>query len=164
MTISHMLLPEFDQEMTGTRKLLACLPDDGFDYKPHEHSMTLGRLAGHVAEMPGWAIATLTQDKLEITPGMKPTTATSREQILGLFDQQLPPAREALAAATDDDLMKPWSLIMAGHTVFTRPKATVLRNMVFNHMVHHRAQLGVYLRMNNIAIPGMYGPSFDDKL
>jgi uncharacterized damage-inducible protein DinB len=163
MTISEMLLPEFDQEVANSRKILSCLPESGFDFRPHEKSMTLGRLAGHVAEMPGWAIVTLTQEKLEITPGMKPTTATSREQILQVFDDQLAPAREALAAATDEDLRKPWSLVVGGHPAFTLPRHAVLRNMVFNHMVHHRAQLGVFLRLLNIPIPGMYGPSADDK-
>jgi len=163
MTISQMMLPEFDQEMANSRKMLAALPDGNFDYKPHEKSMTLGRLAGHVAEMPGWAMATLMKDRLEITPDMKPTTATSREQILGVFDQQVTQAREILAGTSDEKMMANWSLVFNGQTAFTMPRVAVMRGMVMNHMIHHRAQLGVYLRLNNLPIPGMYGPSSDER-
>jgi len=164
MTIAQMMLPEFDQEMANSRKMLAALPDGNFEFKPHEKSMALGRLAGHVAEMPGWAVVTLTQDKLEITPGMKPTTATSREQVLELFDKDVTKAREVLAGTSDESMMANWSLIVNGHTAFTMPRAAVMRGMVMNHMIHHRAQLGVYLRLNNLPVPGMYGPSSDDKM
>ena len=163
MTISEMMLPEFDQEMAATRKFLERVPEDQYGWKPHEKSMTLGRLAGHVAEMPGWAAITINQDQLDLKPGMGATTATSAEQILAVFDGSLGAAREALAGASDETLLAPWSLIMGGHTAFTMPRTAVLRNMVMNHMIHHRAQLGVYLRLLDIPVPGVYGPSADDK-
>lgn len=163
MTIGEMMLPEFDQEMASSRKILEALPEDKYGWKPHEKSMTLGRLAGHVAEMTDWAWTTMRQDKLEMTPGTPPTTATSKAQILDVFDGALGKARAALAGATDEAMMQPWSLIVGGHTVFTMPRIAVFRSMVLNHMIHHRAQLGVYLRLLDVPVPGLYGPSADDK-
>jgi uncharacterized damage-inducible protein DinB len=163
MTISEMLLPEFDQEMASTRKLLACLPEDKLDYKPHEKSMKLGRLAGHVAEMPGWIGSLPGNDKLEIPPDWKPAVATSRAQLLSVFDDNVAKGRAALASMSDEDFGKNWSLIFNGRVAFTLPKLAVVRTIVMNHMIHHRAQLGVYFRLNDVAIPGMYGPSADDK-
>lgn len=162
--ISQMILPEFDQEMASTRKLLACLPEDKLDYKPHEKSMALGRLAGHVAEMPGWLEPTANSDKLEIPADYKPNVATSREQLLSFFDNNVVKGRAALAGMSDEEFSKPWSLIFRGQVAFTMPKGAVIRNVVMNHMIHHRAQLGVYFRLNDVKIPGMYGPSADDKL
>jgi uncharacterized damage-inducible protein DinB len=164
MTISEMLLPEFDQEMASTRKILACVPDDKLSWKPHEKSMTLGRLASHVAEMPHWALPTMGQDSLEIKPGETAFNAASSAEILAYFDKNAVTARELIAGASDEAMARPWSFIYNGHPVFTMPKAAVLRNMVFNHMVHHRGQLSVYLRMQDVAIPGMYGPSADERL
>ncbi len=166
MSISASLLPEFDQEMKMTRKLLECVPDDRPDYKPHAKSMPLNRLAGHVAELPSWATNTIKSDTLDLTPasgdGFKPFFMTSRADLLEAFDKNAAEAREAIAGATDEHLMKIWSLIYKGQTVLQMPRAAVLRNVVMNHLIHHRAQLGVYLRMNDIAIPGMYGPSADE--
>jgi uncharacterized damage-inducible protein DinB len=163
MTISEMLLPEFDEEMKSTRKLLARLPEDKLEYQPHAKSMKLGRLAAHVAEMPGWIAALPKQDKLEIPPDWKPAMATSREQLLGFFDDNVAKGHAALAAMSDEEFAEPWSLIFNGHTAFTMPKIAVVRSVIMNHVIHHRAQLGVYFRMNDVAIPGMYGPSADDK-
>src|SRR3954468_11285981 len=163
MTISQMLLPEFDQEMASTRKLLANLPEDKLDYKPHPKSMALGRLAGHVAEMPGWIAMLPGKDKLEIQPDWKPNIATSREQLLKGFDENVAAGRAALAGLSDEEFSQPWSLIFGGHTAFTLPKMAVTRNVILNHVIHHRAQLGVYYRLNDVAVPGMYGPSADDK-
>ena len=163
MTIAQSLLPEFDQEMSSTRKLLECVPDDKFDWKPHEKSMTLGRLASHVAEIPGYLTVTITLPKLELGPGHKPFLVSSREELLAAFDKNAAEARAAIAGASDEHLAEPWSLIFGGHTAFTMPRAAVLRNMGMNHLIHHRAQLGVYLRLKDVAIPGMYGPSADQK-
>jgi uncharacterized damage-inducible protein DinB len=163
MTISQMLLPEFDREMTNTRKLLERLPEDKLDYKPHEKSMKLGRLAGHVAEMPGWVAMLPGQDKLEIPPDWKPNVATSRQQLLAAFDDNVAKGHTALAGMSDEELGKNWSLIFNGHVAFTMPKSAVVRNIVLNHTIHHRAQLGVYYRLNDVPVPGMYGPSADDK-
>ena len=166
MSISQTLLPEFDQEMQNTRKLLECVPEDRPDYRPHPKSMALARLAGHVAELPNWAVHTILLDSLDLTPAsgeaMKPTVMTSRQALLDIFDKNVSEAREAIEGATDEHLAQIWSLIYKGHTVLQMPRATVLRSSVMNHMVHHRAQLGVYLRLNDIAIPGMYGPSADE--
>ena len=163
MTISEMLLPEYDQEMANTRKLLAVLPEDHLDYKPHEKSMALGRLAGHVAEMPAWIGMLPGCDKMEVPPDWKPVVATSREQLLAIFDENAAKGHAGLAAMSDEEFGQMWSLIFKGRTAFTMPKINVARNIVMNHLIHHRAQLGVYFRMNDVAIPGMYGPSADDK-
>ena len=163
MTISQMLLPEFDQEMASTRKILECVPEDKFTWKPHEKSMTLGRLASHVAEMPQWTQATINEEKLELTPGMKPFNAATRDELLTSLDQNTAAAREAIQGASDEHLGKTWSLIYGGQTIFSMPRAAVLRNMVMSHMIHHRGQLSVYLRLLEVPIPGMYGPSADQK-
>ena len=145
MTISQMLLTEFDQEMANTRKLLACLPEDKLDYKPHEKSMALGRLAGHVAEMPGWIAMLPRRDKLEIPPDWKPNIATSREQLLKAFDENVAAGHEALAGLSDEEFGQSWSLVFNGKTAFTMPKVAAVRSVVINHVIHHRAQLaGVY--------------------
>ncbi|HWE50082.1 MAG TPA: DinB family protein [Bryobacteraceae bacterium] len=163
MTIAESLLPEFDQEMSSTRKLLECVPDGIFDYKPHEKSMALGRLASHVAEIPGYLTATITRPKLEIPAGYKAFNVASKQELLAAFDKNAAEARAAIEGATDEHLAEPWSLVFGGHTAFTMPRAAVVRNMGMNHLIHHRAQLGVYLRLNDVAIPGMYGPSADQK-
>lgn len=162
MTLCEMTLPEFDEEMANTRKILAVVPDGKLDYKPHEKSMTLGRLAGHVAEMPAWAKHTLEVEVLEIKPGQKPYSATSREELLETFDRNVVEARELIARTSDEDFAKTWSLKFGDKVVLSMPRSRVLRSVVINHMVHHRAQLGVYLRLNEIEIPGMYGPSADE--
>jgi uncharacterized damage-inducible protein DinB len=162
MPISQMLLSEFDHEMASTRKLLERVPDGKFDYKPHEKSMTLGRLAGHVAEVPSYATATIRMDKLELTGSEKPFTATSKKELLESFDKYVVEARQAISTASDEDLGKIWSLRFGGKDVFSMPRIGVLRSMVMNHLIHHRAQLQVYLRLNNVEIPGMYGPSADE--
>jgi uncharacterized damage-inducible protein DinB len=163
MTISEMLLPEFDQEMANTRAILDCVPEDKFAYKPHEKSMTMGRLASHVAELPNWAVFTIDQEKLELTPGMKPFNAKTRSELMDAFAANTASARSAIAGASDAQLAKTWSLLYGGNVVFSMPRAAVLRNMVMSHLIHHRAQLGVYLRLNDIPIPGMYGPSADTQ-
>ena len=163
MTISQMLLPEFDQEISKTRKILNCVPEDKYSWKPHEKSMDLGRLASHVAELPNWAVETINREALELTPEMKPFLAGSAKELLARFERNAAEARAAIAGVTDDELAMEWSLIFDGRRIFTMPRWVVLRNVVMNHLIHHRAQLGVYLRLNNIAIPGMYGPSADEN-
>jgi uncharacterized damage-inducible protein DinB len=162
MTISQTMLPEFDEEMANTRKLLERVPEDKYAWKPHEKSMAMGRLASHVAELPNWALETMNRDVLELQPGQKPFIATSGAELLERFDTNRVAAREAIERASDEHLAQPWSLMYGGRTMFTMPRYRVLRAVVMNHMIHHRAQLGVYLRLNDVAIPGMYGPSADD--
>jgi uncharacterized damage-inducible protein DinB len=158
-----MLLPEFDQEMANTRKMLERVPDGKFEFKPHEKSMTLGRLAAHTAEIPSYATATLRVEKMDFTGEEKPFSPPTRKEMLDAFDKYVVEARELLSKATDENLMKTWTLTFKGQQIFSMPRAAVLRTMVMSHLVHHRAQLGVYLRMNNVEIPGMYGPSADEK-
>ena len=164
MPIRDMLLPEFDSEMANTRKLLERLPENIPDYKPHQKSMPFGRLAGHVAELPGWAKETFTKDVLELDmEHFVPFDPKTRQEVLDKFDQNAKAGREALAAATDDSFGVIWSLKNTkGDTIFSMPRAVCYRSMVMSHMIHHRAQLGVYLRLNEIEIPGMYGPSADE--
>lgn len=163
MPFSETLLPEFDEEMKNTGKLLECVPDGNFDYKPHPKSMTLGRLATHVAEIPSWTGYTLDLEVLELQPDFKPTLATSRAELLQIFDKGVAEARQKIAAASDEDWGKIWTFKYGGKTIMSMPRSAVMRGTIMNHLIHHRAQLGVYLRLNEVAIPGMYGPSADDQ-
>jgi uncharacterized damage-inducible protein DinB len=162
MPISQMLLPEFDQEVKNTRRLLECVPDGKFDYKPHEKSMTLGRLAAHVAEIPNYIIGTLSKERMDFTGEEKPFAPATRQELLAAFDKAAAEARDLLSKATDEDLTKIWTLTYKGKQIFSMPRTAVLRGMCMNHLYHHRGQLGVYLRLNNVAFPGMYGPSADE--
>ena len=167
MAINQALLPEFDHEMANTRKTLERVPDDKLGWKPHEKSMTMGRLTGHLAELPGWVAATINQDSLDVAPvGAPPqqgVTAKSRQEALAMHDAKVAEGRAAIAAASDEQLMRPWTLLMGGKSIMTMPKIAVLRGFVMNHTIHHRAQLGVYLRLNDIPVPSIYGPSADER-
>jgi uncharacterized damage-inducible protein DinB len=162
MPIAQMLLPEFDQEVKNTRRLLECVPDGKFDYKPHEKSMTLGRLASHVAEIPMYMTSTLRLEKLDLTGEEKRVEPKTRKELLESFDKLSAEARELLSKATDEELARIWTLTFKGQQVFSMPRSAVLRSMVISHLIHHRGQLGVYLRLNNVEFPGMYGPSADE--
>jgi uncharacterized damage-inducible protein DinB len=163
MTIGESLLPEYDHEMNTTRKALERLPDDKFGWQPHEKSMMLGRLASHIAEFPHWAIITLQTETLELDPQQRPYQATSTAAVLEKFDKDVAEARQLLATTSDEEMFKTWTLKVAGKTAFEMPRIGVLRSMVMNHMIHHRAQFGVYLRLLDVPVPGAYGPSADDK-
>jgi uncharacterized damage-inducible protein DinB len=162
MPISQMLLPEIDRETSILRKLLERVPDDKLTWKPHDRSMTLGRLASHCAELPGMAIGTVKLDKLEFSGDRKPYEAASAVELVETLDKNVAGTKEALAGASDEHLMQPWSLILNGNALFTMPRAAVLRAIVINHMIHHRGQLSVYLRMLDVKIPSIYGPSADE--
>jgi uncharacterized damage-inducible protein DinB len=162
MPFSQSLLPEFDEEMKNTRKILECVPDGKFDYQPHPKSMTLGRLASHVAELPSWAMFTLDREVLEMTPDWKPNIAATKAELLQLFDKSVAEGREKIVAATDEDWQKIWTFKWEGKTIFSMPRSVVMRSTIMNHLIHHRAQLGVFLRLNDVAIPGMYGASADE--
>jgi uncharacterized damage-inducible protein DinB len=165
MAISQALLPEFEREMATTRKMLERFPEDKVDWKPHDTCMTLGRLAGHVAEIPGWTVPTIAQDKLELDPNaITPAVLTSRAEALKKFDETVQAARASIASASDEALMKPWSLVVRGNTVFTAPKAAVLRTFVMSHMIHHRGQLAAFYRIAGVPIPSLYGPSKDEQV
>jgi len=166
MKLSELFLSEFDQEMVSARKTLERIPENKLSWKPHDKSMPLGRLAGHIAELAGWAVPTIEQDSLDFRPAgqppMQPTIATSQKQVLEIFDKNRDESRKSIARASDEHLMKNWSLLSAGQTLFTMPRFAVLRSFCMNHIIHHRAQLGVYLRLNDIPVPSVYGPSADE--
>lgn len=166
MTYAQTLLPEFDQEMANTRKVLAQIPDDKFDWRAHPKSNTIGWNANHLADMPSWAVNILTQDELDVAPvGGEPWSmpnATTTKDVLDMFDKNVAAARTAIESVSEADLPKTWSLLQAGQPIFTMPRAAVIRGFVMNHMIHHRAHLCVYLRLNDIPVPGMYGPTGDE--
>ena len=162
MPMVDALLPEFDHEMTVTRKLLERVPEGRNDWKPHPRSAALGALAQHVATIPMWGTMTLTQSELDLAAAQQLPELKTRTELLAFFDDNVRTARGHLAGKSDPELMAPWSLKRGTHTIFTMPKATVWRSFVMNHHVHHRAQLSVYLRMNDVPIPSMYGPSADE--
>jgi len=167
MALSSSILPEFDHEMSNTRKTLERVPLEQFDWAPHPKSMKMGPLANHLANLPNWGAITVNTDSLDLAPpeGQKEERqiATTREDLLALFDKKCTEAREAIAGASDEHLLKPWSLLMGGKTLMTLPRVAVIRSFVMNHTIHHRAQLGVYLRLNDIPVPSIYGPSADDN-
>jgi uncharacterized damage-inducible protein DinB len=166
MKLSDLFLSEFDQEMVSARKTLERIPEDKLSWKPHEKSMPLDRLAGHIAELAGWPVTTIEQDSLDFRPPgqppFQPTLATSRKQVLEIFDRNREQSRQSIAKASDEHLMKNWSLLNGGQTLMTLPRFAVLRSFCLNHLIHHRAQLGVYLRLNGIPVPSVYGPSADE--
>jgi uncharacterized damage-inducible protein DinB len=163
MAIAQALLPEFDREMATTRRMLERFPEDKVEWRPHETCMTMGRLAGHVAELAGWTVPTITQDKLEMDPNAyTPAVVKSRVETLKQFDETVKAARAAIAGASDEALMKPWTFVAGGKTVFTMPKAAVLRSFVMNHLIHHRGQLAAFYRIAGVPVPSLYGPSKDE--
>jgi uncharacterized damage-inducible protein DinB len=168
MSIAASMLPEFDMEMANTRKTLERIPADKFDFKPHEKSMSMINLATHIANMVDWGATTLTQDEFDMQPPGAPPyielPAASIAELLEKFDTNSAAMRAALTTVTDEAMMKGWSLLSGGNVIFTQPRAGVLRGMIFNHLVHHRAQLSVYLRMNDVPVPALYGPSADEGI
>jgi len=168
MSLSETLLPEFDEEMANTRRTLERVPDDKFEWRPHPKSTTMGYLATHLGFLPGWATNAITLDYLDLAPeGGAPAkipAATSRQEVLDSFDKNVAEARAAIAGASDEHLMKPWSLKMGGRDILTKTRMEIIRSVVMNHTVHHRAQLGVFLRLNDIPVPAIYGPSADENV
>lgn len=167
MPLSQILLPEFEREMAVSRKYLERLPEAQFDWRPHAKSRTLGVLAQHLSDISGNVTRTLTTDSFDVAPAgpppRQPAEPASRAAILNNFDGKVAEAKQQLAAATDEQLQRPWTLRAGAKTIFTLPKAAVLRVAVFSHMIHHRAQLGVYLRMHDVPLPSTYGPSADEQ-
>ncbi|HEY6251048.1 MAG TPA: DinB family protein [Candidatus Angelobacter sp.] len=164
MPLNQAILPEFDQEMANTRKSLERIPDGKFDWKPHAKSMTLGGLATHLSTINHWADAIIGQDSFDVGAAPPQPALESRAAVLETFDKNTAAARKAIAGATDEQLMKPWSLKKEGQAIFTLPRMGVVRSFILNHTIHHRAQLGVYLRLNDIPVPSIYGPSADEGL
>ncbi len=161
MSLSEMFLPEFDQEMATTRRLLERVPAERGAWKPHEKSFSLGHLAQLVSWMPGWITNAVRETRLDLS-GAPKYSLEKTEDLLAGFDRNVKEARAALAAASDADFQVPWSLTAGERVLFTMPRAGVVRQTI-NHLVHHRGQLSVYLRMVDVPIPSIYGPTADEK-
>jgi uncharacterized damage-inducible protein DinB len=165
MPISEFLLPEFDAEAKITRITLQRVPFDKPDFAPHAKSMPLKKLAPHVAQLAGFGLIILTTPELDFSKGsITPVPFESADQLVKVFDEGSAKAREALAKTSDDAWKQTWKLSFMGKTIFDGQRFLAYREMFLNHLVHHRAQLGVYLRLNNIPVPATYGPSADDTL
>jgi uncharacterized damage-inducible protein DinB len=166
MDYQKELLAEYDREIDRTRKMLQAIPDNAdYAWKPHEKSMTLGRLAGHLTDMTGdWALHTLTLDKLDFPADHKweVYVPTDKEDLLKKLDAKLGQVRDALAAITPEKWDQHWQFIFGGHVWIDQPRHQVFRELVLSHLVHHRGQLSVYLRLVGGKVPGMYGPSADE--
>lgn len=166
MALKDALLPEFDYEMANTRRTLERVPEDHFDWRPHEKSPTMGSLATHLANIPSWCTYALQQDSLDLAPGGQEQhfpAATSLKEVLQNFDTNVAAARQAIGNTSDEQFAVTWTLLKAGQTILSMPRVVVLRGFVLNHIVHHRGQLTVYLRLNNIPVPALYGPSADES-
>jgi uncharacterized damage-inducible protein DinB len=164
MTIAELLLPEFDQEMVSTRRVLERVPEDRFAWKPHAKSSSMGDLASHVVNMLRWTVDTMEKTSFDIdsvTPEEMNKAAKTHAELLAWFDANAAQARAALARS-DADYQVPWTLKKGSRVFFTLPRYTCVRSFCLNHIVHHRAQLTVYLRENDVPVPGLYGPSADE--
>jgi uncharacterized damage-inducible protein DinB len=166
MSITDSLLPEFDHEMATTRRVLERVPADALGWKPHAKSMTLGQLAAHIANLTVWCCITLEKAALELDgladePRLR--QAETRDGILQAFDSGRAAARTALAAQSDAQLLVPWTLRKGGEEIFTMPRISAIRSFVMNHLIHHRGQLTVYLRLNDVPLPPVYGPTADEQ-
>src|SRR5215204_555004 len=163
--LATALIGELQLEAATTRKCLERIPADKFDYKPHEKSMSMGRLATHVAEMTGWVIETVNKTELDFaTMDYKPFEPQTTDELVEYLDKIIGEAVEALKTASDEAMIENWTLRNGEEIYFTMPRIGVLRGMVFNHIVHHRGQLSVYMRLNDIPVPALYGPSADEQM
>lgn len=159
------IINEIKQEAVNTRKMLELVPKEHFDFKPHEKSMSLGRLATHIAELPSWIAFAVTTDQLDFSAGdYKPVHADNAAELVALHDECVNKAIAALERTNEQALMKEWTLRRGDYIILQMPKIAVIRSMALNHMIHHRGQLSVFLRLNNVPLPGIYGPTADDKL
>ncbi|MEO7522271.1 MAG: DinB family protein [Gemmatimonas sp.] len=166
MPIADLLLPEFDIEIATTRRVLERVPDDHAEWKPHEKSFSMAHLAQLVSMMPSWVSLMVSQSEMDIAPKEGAKSAYSDEQtakLLADFDRNAAAAREAIAGTTDEALNEPWTLKAGGRVVNTGTRYLMIRTLLLNHLVHHRAQLGVYLRLVDVPVPSMYGPTADEK-
>lgn len=165
MTIAKTYLEELKQEAVSTRKLLERVPLEKGDWKPHEKSMGLARLASHVAENFEWIADTIGSDELDFAKiPYEPFIPKSTNELLKFFDESYAKAEKALSSCSDEEMMKNWTMRNGEQIYFTMPKAVVIRSFCINHMIHHRGQLTVYLRLLNVPLPGVYGPTADEQM
>jgi uncharacterized damage-inducible protein DinB len=168
MSIADLLLPEYDEEMATTRRVLERVPDEHAEFKPHPKSFMMAHLAQLVATMPGWVTMMMTQTELDIAPKERPPGSGYSVQpiasLLAQFDKAAAEGRAAIAAANESDWDVPWTMKAAGNVVQQKSRYQMLRTGVLNHLVHHRAQLGVYLRLVETPVPSIYGPTADTKV
>ena len=165
MALYEPLLNELLHEAKSTRKMLELVPEDKFSWKPHEKSMTMGRLASHIADIPNWAVFTIDQDVLDFaTTEYKPKDAVTNTELVKMFDDNLAKAVEALKNASDEKLLANWKMQAGDEVYMDMPRTHVLRGFVLNHNVHHRGQFSVYLRLNDIPLPSVYGPTADEAM
>ena len=165
MSLNQSLLAELKQEGASTRKMLQAVPFNNPSWKPHDKSMSLEHLASHIAELMGWISMTIHTNELDFAKlPYKPLQHNSTEDLLKLFDEKFAAATADLSNATDENLRGPWTLRNGETIYFTMPRIGVIRSMALNHSIHHRGQLSVYLRLNDIPLPGMYGPTADEKM
>ena len=166
MKISDTLLPEFEQESGMTKSVLERCPEAKFNFKPHAKSWDLIQLATHLANLPMWTVMTLKQDELDIAPPGAPPykeeVAKTARELVDKFTKNTADARAAIASTSDEEFMKNWTLLKTGQPIFSMPKAVCLRSFVMNHGIFHRGQLAVYLRLIDVPVPALYGPSADE--
>jgi uncharacterized damage-inducible protein DinB len=164
MSIGENYLAELKQEAATTRKILKIVPLEKGDWKPHAKNFSLLQLATHVAEIPSYLTMTISQDELDFAKSnYKPPVPASSAELLSIFEKNVKNAEDSLIHCSDEEMQKNWTMRSGDQIFFSSPKVSVLRNLCLNHLVHHRAQLGLYLRLLDIPIPGSYGPSADDK-
>lgn len=164
MALNQPILAEFEREAALTRKTLERIPDDKFEWNPHTKSFSLGSLASHTAEIPTWIVSAIKQDELDFSKtAYEPKKEKTKDEILKNFDENVKNAVDALKSADDENLNGMWKLRNGETVFFEMPRAQVIRGMVLNHTIHHRAQLGVYLRLLDIPVPAIYGPSADEN-
>ncbi len=164
MTLGAMFAQEMEHEAAVTRKYLERIPEDKYGWKPHERSMTMGRLASHIAETNDWGADIITQDSFSISMGdYTPFDTASATELLKVYDEGLAKLLDLLKSTDDATFAKPWQMIVDGNVMIEMPKMAVIRAWVINHMVHHRGQLSVYLRENDLPVPATYGPSADEQ-
>ncbi|MGP8217670.1 MAG: DinB family protein [Bacteroidia bacterium] len=166
MAINQGLIIEFKQEAANTRKMLERIPADKYTWKPHEKSTELLKLGVHLARLPMMVCNVINNDELDFakTPPVPPPAAKSVQDVLDFFDKNVADAVKALEGASDEHLMKSWTLRQGEKVYFTMPRIAAIRSLAFNHSIHHRGQLSVYLRLLHVPVPGMYGPSADEKM
>jgi uncharacterized damage-inducible protein DinB len=166
MAIKDALLPEYDHEMGTTRRLLERTPEAEFGWKPHDKSMTLGELAGHIANIPHWCSAITDSAVFDVaTAGddVRPKPPGSLADLVAGFDREVAAARAKISATGDPQMLEPWTFKHGDHEIFTMPRVAAMRSFVMNHLIHHRGQLSVYLRLKNVALPPIYGPTADEQ-